>query len=341
VSWYTGLGGLIAQLIGVMTTLPVLKLISKSSLVFVVRLQEWTGTPYGFWELDSSLSPVLIILLIYGAWKALSHRPRVDKKDIFKKIIAGVCLIAGIILTIEFSIAKGFLYTELSTLPVLKSLHANTRFASAFVLPLVILGAKVFNDWSDKAVSTKKTVGAFALLNSLALVSIWSYYLLPMNVQQRSFDLQSLIETYNHITAGDTFPVKMIVPDMNDYEVFMLQASNVTRHYEPLFRDENELFHPLVHAGSVYEIDNGYYNFTNPTGYVFPGVNGTWMYERILVTDRDKLDVFLNRRQPDWKLPLMQTILDWSAGLTLILETCFVCVFLIRRLLRPRFLPIS
>ena len=334
VSWYTGLGGLIAQLTGVMTTLPFLKLIGKSSLVFVVRLGRWTGTPYGFWELDSSLSPALIILLIFGAYKALIRKPRSVKKDIFKKIIAGLCLIVGVVLTIEFSIAKGFLVTELSRLPVLKSLHANTRFAAAFILPLAILGAKVFSDWSDRLKSSRKAMLAFVFIDSLALIALWSYYLLPMDVQQRPFDIRSLTDTYQRISAGEYFPVKTIVPDMNDYEVFSLQASNTTRHYEPLFRDENELFHPLVHAGSVYEIDNGYFNFTNPTGYVFPELNGTRIYERIVASDRARLEDFLNRRQPDWKLPLTQIVLDWSAGLTLILETCGVCIFLARKWLR-------
>ena len=337
VSWYIGVGGLIAQLAGVMTALPFLKLIGKSSLVFVVRLGKWTGTPYSFWELDSSLSPALILLLVIGAWKALFRKPRIDQKGILKKIIAGLCLILAVVLTVEFSIAKGFLFTELRTLPVLQSLHANTRFASALILPLAILGAKVFNDWSDRVGSAKKTILAFVFIDSLALLALWSYYLLPMDVQQRVFDVRSLTVTYQLIAAGETFPVKTIVPDMNDYEVFTLQASNTTRHYEPLFRDNNEYFHPLVHAGSVYEIDNGYYNFTNPTGYVFPQVNGTQIYERISVSDRDKLDDFLNRHQPEWKLPLTQNVLDWTAGLILILEICAVCIFLVRKWLLRRF----
>jgi len=331
VSWFTALGGLIAQLTSTMTALPILKLVGKSSLVLVVRMQQWTGTPYSFWELDSSISPALIILLVYGALTALFNKPLMDKKNIIKKIIAGGALIFAVVLAIEFSIAKGLLFTELRTLPVLKSLHANTRFASTFVLPLAILGAKVFSDWSDKVKSTKKEIFAFAFLDGLALVGLWSYYLLPMDVQQRFFDIRSLIDTYQHISAGETFPVKNIIPEMNDYEVFMLQASNVTRHYEPLFRDNNELFHPLVHAGSVFDINNGYYNFTNPTGYVFPEVNGTRIYERISVSDRDKLVDFLNRRQPKWKLPMTQILLDWAMGLTCVLEICATIIFLVRK----------
>jgi hypothetical protein len=327
VTWYTGLGGLIAQLSGTQLALPVLKLLGKSGLDFVVRLGNWTGTPFGFWELDSSLSPALLLLIFYGAGRVIFRRPQIEKKDLFRKLIAGVCLIVAIILAVEFSIAKGFLYTDLSKLPILKSLHADTRFASAFILPLAILGTKVFNAWSNQGKSTRRILVVFLLLDGLALIALWGYYLLPMQVQQRNLEVLAFTDTYNLISAGETFPVKTIVPEMNDYEVFTLHASNTIRHYEPLFGNDSELFHPLVHEGSVYEIDNGFYNFTNPTGYVFPLLNGTRMYERISVSDRTILDEFLNRHQPAWKLPLLQILLDWVAGLALILITCAIFIF--------------
>ena len=66
-----------------------------------------------------------------------------------KKVIAGLCLLFAIILVTEFSIAKGILYEQFSQLPVLQSLHADTRFTSSFILPLAIIAAKVFDvlDW--------------------------------------------------------------------------------------------------------------------------------------------------------------------------------------------------
>ena len=52
----------------------------------------------------------------------------------------------------------------------------------------------------------------------------------------------------------------------------------------------------------------------------------------IPVSEYGKLVEFLNRRQPDWKLPLVQIVLDWAAGLTFILEICAICVFLAEEL---------
>jgi hypothetical protein len=328
VDWVTSIGGLVFQLVGVMTTLPFLNLIGKSSLVYVARLTQWTGSPYGFWELDTSISPALIILLVYGVWIILSRKPHLDRNNLLKKGITGICLIISIILVVQFSTARGFLFDALKGLPLLKSLRTNTRFVASFILPLAILGAKIFDGWT-KGKSGIKTISAFGLLNGISLVALWAYYLLPMSVQGRDFEVLSILETYTKIEAGDIFPVNKIIPDMNDYEVFQAQASNVTHHYDPLLGENS--FRPLVHEGSVFDIEDGFYNMTDPTGYVFPKENKSKLFSRIPVSDYSKLVDFINRRQPNWKLPVTQIVLDWAAGLTLILEISAVCVFVARR----------
>jgi hypothetical protein len=336
VNWVTSIGGLVLQLVGIMTTLPFLNLVGKSSLVFVARLSQWTGSPYGFWELDTSISPVLIILLIIGAWKFLSHKPHFDRSNLLKKSIAGICLLFSIILVVQFSTARGFLFDALKGLPLIKSLRTNTRFATSFILPLAILGAKIFDHWT-KGKSGVKTISAFIILNGISLAALWAYYLLPMSVQGRNFEITSILDTYIKIQAGETFPVNKIIPDMNDYEVFQAQASNITHHYDPLLGENS--FYPLVHDGSVYDIEDGFYNMTDPTGYVFPKENNSKLFSRIPVDDKSKLEDFLNRRQPGWKLPLTQIVLDWAAVLTIILEICAISVFLARKWLLQLFLP--
>jgi hypothetical protein len=328
VNWYTSVGGLVLQLVGVMTTLPFLNMIGKSSLVYVARLTQWTGSPYGFWELDASISPALIILLIYGAGKILSHKPHLEKSNLLKKGFVGIILLLSILLVVQFSTARGFLFDLLKGLPLLKSLRTNTRFVASFVFPLAILGVKIFDSWSNRP-SERKTLFAFGFLNGISLVALWAYYLLPMSVQGRNFEIQTVLDTYSKIQAGEIFPVNKIVPDMNDYEVFQAQASNVTHHYDPLLGENS--FHPLVHAGSVFEIDGGYYNMTDPTGYVFPGENNSKLFSRISVADYGILVDFVNRRQPNWKLPLIQIVLDWLAGLTFILVTMAGLIFLARQ----------
>lgn len=328
VDWVTSIVGLIFQLVGAMTTLPFLKLIGKSSLVLVVRLQQWTGSQYGFWEVDSSLSPALIILLLYGAWTILSHKPGINKSNLLKKSIAGICLILSIILVIQFSTARGFLFDLIKGLPGIKSLRNNTRFVASFVLPLAILGVKIFDSWTNGK-SNRKIISGFAFLNGISLIALWAYYLFPMSVQERYFDIRSVLRTYSQVQAGVTFPVIRVIPDMNDYEVFKAQASDVYRHNDSLLGINS--FHPLVHEGSVFDIEDGFYNMTDPTGYVFPRDNHSKLFSRIPISDYDKLVDFVNRRQPDWKLPLIQIILDWTAGITILIELVAILVYILGR----------
>jgi hypothetical protein len=90
-------------------------------------------------------------------------------------------------------------------------------------------------------------------------------------------------------------------------------------------------FHPLVHEGSVFDIEDGFYNMTDPTGYVFPRDNHSKLFSRIPLSDYDKLVDFVNRRQPDWKLPLIQIILDWTAGITILIELVAILVYTLGR----------
>ena len=205
----------------------------------------------------------------------------------------------------------------------MQSLHADTRFTSSFILPLAIIAARIFDYWTGKWDSAVKTFIAFSLLSGISLASMWSYYLMPLDIQMRFFDIKSLNKTYRLGSAGETFPVRKIVSEMNDYEVFLFGSSNISHHYDPLFRDDNSLLKPLVHDGSVFDIQDGYYNMTNPSSLVYPEVNGSTLFERIPVSENQKLLDFINRRPSDWKLPLTQILLDWVAGLTVLFNNRF------------------
>jgi hypothetical protein len=331
-NWIRGLGGMIFQLIGTLNFVPILSLIHKTSASYTVRLVNWTRTPYGFWELDSSIAPGLLILLIIGALMVIFRKPKIETRNVtIKKIIAGVCLILAISLATEFSITKGILYETLRSLPILKSLHADIRFTSSFILPLAILGAKVFDVWTGEWKSAIKTFMVFIIIGGISLGSMWSYFYMAPNTQPRYFSITSIDKTYKLSSEGKTFPVTKIIPDMNDYEVFLAGASNTNHHSDALFGDNNLLLTPLVHEGSVFDVQDGYYNMTDPSGLVFPEVNGSMLFERIPVSDFSKLSDFINRRPSDWKLPLIQIILNWASSISFLLEICAISICLVRK----------
>ncbi len=316
VSLGSSIAGAVLQLIGVMPTLPFLEIIGKNPLVLPVRLTQLTGTQYGFWEIDSSISPVLIVLLAYGLWTTIRHFPAIEKKDWWKKALAAGLLIFSIIFVFQFAEARGFLFNHFRVIPIFKSLRTNTRFISSYVLPLAMLGAMAFDHWL-KGRPARQSAAAFVALNVISLAFLWTYYLLPINVQYRSFDINAVIDTYKGIEAGQTYPVTQIIPEMNDYEVFQAGASNVHRHYDPLLSGHS--FTPQVHEGPVSDIQNGSYNMTDPTGYVFPAENHSELFSLIPVSEATQMEQFTQRKAPDWKLPLLQIVFDWVSGLTFVL----------------------
>jgi hypothetical protein len=50
---------------------------------------------------------------------------------------------------------------------------------------------------------------------------------------------------------------------------------------------------------------------TNPASLVFPEINDLYPFERIRFDEQEKLDVFLERGQPEWKIPAVQKLLNW------------------------------
>ena len=60
-------------------------------------------------------------------------------------MIAILVLLPGDLAGERLTLAQGWLYNVVKPLPVLRSLHANVRYASAFIFPAAFLGAYVFD----------------------------------------------------------------------------------------------------------------------------------------------------------------------------------------------------
>ena len=152
--------------------------------------------------------------------------------------------------------------------------------------------------------------------------------------KSRIYNITESEKIYAEIRAGDTLNVTGI----GDASVTNTQAlgshlSNLNP-YDPIFGYRLENFHPEIKVGSIWEISDGYYNMTNPAGYVFPEINGSRPFERIPVSEKDKLEAFASHRDPGWKIPLYQQILDWLSGLTAAGVTAFLAFVAIRQLRR-------
>jgi hypothetical protein len=331
---WTGLVGFLTQLLGAMTMTPIYRILGINPNNFPLDLVKITGTPYQFWELDASLSPALLILLAGGAIAFLLHKPRIKAPIDKKRLIAEICLVLAVWIVIEFTLAKGVIYPLLHRLPVLSSERVNVRNVCAFIFPLAVVGAVIFNNWIGNWKSNARLWIAFLVLNGIALGSLWFYHYVDPQSQQMLCDIRPMLTTYDKIRyQGDMFPIENVVLLADPWVVFQDNAVSLIDPYNTFFKGIDTHLKAL-HAGSVYDISDGYYNIVDPTGYVFPEVNHSQMYERIPVTEKAQFLDFINRRQPNWKLPLIQHVLDWIALVTLIADFCALLGLLAKKWVR-------
>ena len=330
VSALRGLLGIVLQLLGTMNLAPLLGLIGVDPSHLPGYLIAMSGAFYGYWEFDMSLTPAVFVLIIAGGYRYL-RKPRELAKLLLtnRKWAAIIMSVLAIWITIEFTLAKGLIYPILHKLPIMSSLHVNPRFAAAFILPLVLMAAILYDSLTMRF-SSKLAWSIFAMLNVLSLVPLVSYFMIKADLQDRIYNVTESQEIYRSIRSGDPMVITGIVSGVGNTGALFLRESNL-EPYEPIFGYLLENFHPEIHPGSIWEITDGYYNMTDPTGYVFPGLNESRPFQRIPVSEKSELLAFASHKQPNWKLPLYQVVLDWVSGAGFIIVTGLLISWVIRK----------
>lgn len=316
--------GLIAQFLGVMVLAPLLMITGQNTDLLSGALSSLTGAVYGIWEIDTGLSPVLIGFLLLGIARMFStFRARDKTKMERSQIFAVFCMICATWLIVELTFARGPIYSLIRDFPILRSLHVNVRFASAFILPLVVVGAFLI----DRFLSEHPRSNLFPVASLFTIVTFLPYFFLSGGLHSREFN----VPTQEEIQSVKIFDVRQI-SDIPDWDVFEEHASSY-QPYEPLFGYSLETFKPMIHPGSVLEEDNGYFNMTNPSSLVFPAINNTYPFERIRTDEREKLDAFTRYQQPDWNIPGLQKLFNILSILTLVLSLFLVLFEPVKKLL--------
>lgn len=319
----SGIFGIALQLLGTMNLVPLFAIGRLDPNMLPFYLIRATGATYGYWEFDISMSPVVFGIILAGM-NQLFHAPRkyFKKYTSNKKWIAALLFIFFTWLCVEFTLAAGWFYPYLRQLPILSSLHVNARFAAAFLFPIALLAAVIYNSWARKWPEKKSTI-LFILLNLLTLLPLSTYFMFKEDLQWRVYDISPSMNIYQSIRAGEKFEVTAIGDKESNTQALQQGLSNL-HLYNPIFGYSLENFHPEIKVGSVWDVSDGYFNMTNPSGYVFPESNNTRPFERIRVEDREKLLAFANYYQPDWEIPMYQRVCNWISALTF----AFVVFFL-------------
>lgn len=314
----SGLASMLYQLLGTTNLAPIFWATGRDVNQIPQFMLDSSGSIYGYsWEFDMSLSPVVFLILVGGvAGLLFSPKKNFQKLTENKKWIAWLLAIFSAWLTCEFVMARGLIYPVIRNLPILSSLHVNMRFTSALLFPLVLTATLFYNKWSMEW-SQKVSYFVLFILNVLTILSFVTYFLVPALTYLSDYDMTEMMITDRMIGSGAPFKIKSIEDVVNNSRALRRSVSNLLP-YNAIFGYDLRYFHSEIKVGSVREVSDGYYNLNNPSGFVFPEINGTRPFERIRVEDGENLQLFIMHLQPNWKIPLYQQFFDWLSGLSLI-----------------------
>ena len=323
-SYLQGLVGMVRQLAGFNFIVPYYLLtgnIEDVNLFF----HKGAGAQFGLWEMDMSLSPGLLFLLVLGIAGMVAAIHKIKPGLSKGKVIAAVLLFLAMWLAIDMSLAQGWLYSLLKPLPVLRSLHANVRFTAAFIFPLALSGAFVFH----RVFNNKSLENPAAILLGLSTLGMLGLYLaIPEDIHIRNFNLNSALPVYAKIDNGWNFTLQNVA-EITDMEVFRENDSNIASQ-DPMFGYEGEFFKPQAVVGPILQVSNGYFNLTNPAGYVFPEENGLQPFELFRQDQETDLELFINHKQPLLEISGWQRVADLVSLITWIVSVFYLVIAIIK-----------
>lgn len=269
------------------------------------------GSRYEFWENDVSLSPVVpAVFLLFVFFRHRKIRYFIKNKYNILGLSATFLII---LITIEVSMGKGFFWSFIKNLPVIKSTHVNVRFTGSLTLLFSLLFAFCFSNLLlDKPDKFKK----FSFIASLFItyISLVSYQkIISKKPDYRNFDLQNPLKTWSNITTFNSSLKISKILDLNKSEQIQGFDQNVSsfKPHDPLFGYHNEFFQSSLSLGSVDKIDeNGFYNFHDPTTFFNPSET-ILPRKRIHKDDHINFKLFINRKHPNWELPFVQNVANY------------------------------
>ncbi len=308
--------GFVSQLVGVQSIAPVLMALDEDPSRAYGVLVRLTGTRrLGVWELDTGLSPLVLVCLAIGAWWAWRawRSARIDLAPIQRAAIA--VTVVGLWIMTEAALGQGLIFPIVKTLPVMNSLHVHPRFGAAAILPLALLAGAGVDRW----LRTRPAAGIAMI--AVTLLAPASYFALPSEMHQRNFNVSPSLNDAKSLRGTDASIDTLAA--VTDAQALSFNASSL-KPYDPLFGYGNESFLPETREGRIRVLSDGYWNMTNPAGLVFPEQNGLRKFERIHQADRARLDQLLRRRQPDWNLPRSVV---WATRIAL--PALMLCLFAI------------
>lgn len=332
VTYLQGILGMIRQLTGFIFVVPGYLLTGHDLEGISAYFQRGAGEQFGIWETNIFISPSLLFLLVAGMRYFVSSVYKNRWSLTRYKAITAILLFLAAWLVVDMTLAQGWLYNLLKPLPVLRSLHANVRFTSAWIYPFALLGAYIFHQiFKDSRTGSSR---AFLLLGGSTVAVLGLYLAVPQDVHNRSFNLESALPIYTQIDNGKNFTIRNVI-EATDMEAFRRESSNLALQ-DPMFGYEGEYFEPKAVQGPVLKVQDGHYNMTNPAGYVFPEENNVRPFDLFREDQKAELELFLHHEQPTLEISSWQKIANVLSLVALILSLLYLMLSSVKGSLRVR-----
>jgi len=272
---------------------------------FLMRHTGWRGM---FWEVDSSLSFLVFVVIGSAVWTAIRRGTLVGR---FQAIAASrpwalIALFCGVAVAVQFTIAAGPIYELSKPWPVLRSLHNNSRFAASFLLPLALSGGLAF----DAIVSRHLRTAAHRWVTlGMICLSMMPYWFLLPGQHMRTYDARSIAAVFSEPITPASTEVTAVVNDSRWMD-FSPSQSNLFL-YEPLFGYNAERFTPRAIPGPAGAEFDGALNMTNPLWLAYghrlnPGAWQSLLFQRFTLAESEECQAFCRRLQPAWWFPEIQ-----------------------------------
>ena len=266
------------------------------------------GSKYEFWENDVSLSPVVPFVIFVFIYLRFSEIKKFFIDPANRNTFIAFLFILWF--SIEMTMGKGLFWSLIRDLPIIKSTHVNVRYAAALTFTISILFAFSFSKLIDsKNTKYRKWVTIFTIGTSFA--SMVTYQSITKQKRAyRSFDVNKIEKSWSDFSRTKYSKKVSKIVEINSKEqirLFSIDASSFSPN-DSLYGYHGEFFKSSLSIGSIDKIDeDGFYNFHNPITFYSPS-NHSPKRERIHSSDQENFQLFINRKQPSWKLPTIQNV---------------------------------
>ena len=229
------------------------------------------GSKYEFWENDVSLSPVVPFVILFYIIAKFSIIKNLLKSPTNRYGIVATLIVIWI--SIEMTMGKGFIWTLIKDLPVIKSTHVNVRYAGALVLMFCILFAFCYSKLLVHRSHGFKTWCTIFIL-FITFLSMSSYCKITYSkTAYHSYDASISNSTWTGISSeNNSYELSEIIEiSPKDQISLFSQGASSFNPNDCLYGYHGEFFQSSLSTGPVNEVDeDGFYNFHNPLTFYSP-----------------------------------------------------------------------